>query len=189
MGSLTDQLGEAWTAFTEHPVVRIAVAGIGFYIVLLWLATALWAFNDSRRRHRDPALPYVIAAAIIIASPVLFPLAAIVYRIIRPGETLAEARERRLNDRLIDLEAAETLRCPGCALQVEEDWLACPACRTRLAHQCVACGRSLGLDWTLCAWCGSEFGRPVISDPLPEPVATLPARPLTPEARPEVARA
>lgn len=171
MDNLLDQFGQAIAAFTDQPVVRAVLTGAAIYVVLVWLATAFWAFHDIRRRHRDPVLPYVAAASIIIASPLLFPLAVIVYRIVRPGETLAESRERQLNDRLAGLEAAESLHCPGCALPVDEQWLACPACRTRLAHQCLSCHRSMGLDWTLCAWCGTEFGRPVTADSLPERVA------------------
>jgi hypothetical protein len=175
MGNLMEQFGEAIAAFTEQPVVRAIIAGAAIYFVLVWLATAFWAFHDLRRRHRDTALPYVAAAAIIIVSPLLFPLAVFVYRIVRPGETLAEARERQLNDRLLDLEVAESLHCPGCGQGVEEQWLACPACRARLAHRCVSCHRSMGLDWTVCAWCGTEFGRPVMADSLPEPVAVAAA--------------
>lgn len=171
MGNLMDQFGEGIAAFTEQPVVQAVVAGAAIYFVMLWLATSFWAFHDMRRRHRDPVLPYVAAAAVILVSPLLFPLAVIVYRIVRPGETLAESRERQLNDRLVDIEVAERLRCPGCRQGVEEQWLACPSCRTRLAHQCLSCQRSMGLDWTLCAWCGTEFGRPVIADAVPERVA------------------
>lgn len=188
MGNLMDEFGEAVAAFTDQPVVRALVAGAAIYLVLVWLAAAFWAFHDLRRRHRDPALPYVAAAAIIIASPMLFPLAVIVYRIVRPGETLAESRERQLNDRLVDLEVSESLHCPGCGQGVEEQWLACPACRTRLAHRCLSCHRSMGLDWTVCAWCGTEFGRPVIADALPAPVAepavwSTPAEPHVEAAR------
>jgi hypothetical protein len=25
----------------------------------------------------------------------------------------------------------------------------------------------MGLDWTVCAWCGHDFGQPVLSQPLP----------------------
>jgi Double zinc ribbon len=191
MGNLMDQLGEGWAAFTDQPVVRAIVAGAAIYFVMLWLATAFWAFHDIRRRHRDPALPYVVAGAIIIVSPLLFPLAVFVYRIVRPAETLAESRERQLNDRLVDIEVAESLRCPGCSLAVEEEWLACPACRTRLAHQCLSCQRSMGLDWTLCAWCGTEFGRPVIADVIPEPIAARHTRAMGagPEPQIEAARA
>jgi len=181
MGSLTDQIGEAIGAFTTEPLVRAVLAGAGFYVVLLWLAASLWAFNDLRLRHRNPALPYVAAASMILASPLLFPLAIVVYRIVRPAETIAQSRERHLSDRILDLETSASLSCPGCGDGVEEQWLACPACRTRLAHRCLSCQRSMGLDWTVCAWCATEFGRPVIADALPEPVAVAVAVPVLPD--------
>jgi hypothetical protein len=43
----------------------------------------------------------------------------------------------------------------------------------------------MGLDWSVCAWCGTEFGRPVLPEPLAEPLASLPARALTPDPLPE----
>jgi double zinc ribbon protein len=189
MGNLMDQFGDSIAAFMSQPVVSAVFTGAGIYIVMVWLATAFWAFHDLRRRHRDPVLPYVAAASIVLVSPVLFPLAVIVYRIVRPGETLAESRERQLSDRMMDLEVAETLHCPGCARAVEEQWLACPACRTKLAHQCLSCHRSMGLDWTLCAWCGTEFGRPVIADALPGRVPLMAPRVAAVEPNVEAARA
>jgi RNA polymerase subunit RPABC4/transcription elongation factor Spt4 len=189
MGNLMGQFGEAIAAFINQPVVRAIITGALVYIVMVWLATAFWAFQDMRRRHRDPVLPYVAAAFIILVSPLLFPLAVIVYRIVRPGETLAESRERQLSDRLNDLEVADNLHCPGCGHLVEERWLACPACRTRLAHQCLSCKRSMGLDWMLCAWCGTEFGRPVMADVLPAPVVAIAKRAAPAEPIIEAARA
>jgi hypothetical protein len=189
MGNLMDQFGEAITAFVEQPVVRAVVAGAAIYLVLVWLAAAIWAFHDLRRRHRDPALPYLAAAAIVIVSPMLFPLAVLVYRIVRPAETLAESRERQLNDRLIDMEVADNLHCPGCGNPVEEQWLACPSCRTRLAHRCMSCQRSMGLDWTVCAWCATEFGRPLIADSLPASVVEPAVWPTAAEPHVEAARA
>lgn len=164
MDQLVAQFGEVFAAVLDHPVVRALTLAVAIYVVILWLATAFWAIQDLRRRHADPGLPFVAGAGIILASPVLFPLAVIVYRVLRPGETLAESRERELADRLTTLEAQELLACPACGSGVEEDWLACPACRTRLAHQCLSCGRSMGLDWSVCAWCAAEFGEPVIPD-------------------------
>lgn len=191
MDNLMEQFGEAIGAFVGQPVVQAVLTGAAIYVVLVWLATAFWAFHDLRRRQPDPVLPYVAAASVVLASPLLFPLALVVYRIVRPGETLAESRERQLNDRLVGLEVDESLHCPGCALPIEEQWLACPACRTRLAHQCLSCHRSIGLDWTLCAWCGAEFGRPVTADRLPQRVsAARPALPATTvEPHVEAARA
>jgi RNA polymerase subunit RPABC4/transcription elongation factor Spt4 len=181
MDGLMDQVGAAIGAFLDNPIVQLLTAGFVAYVVVLWIASAWWVFHDLRRRHADRVLPYLAAAGVILASPLLFPLAVFVYRIVRPGETLAESRERILTERLEALEAEMTLSCPGCSRLVEEDWLVCPACRTKLAHRCVNCGRTMGLDWTLCGWCGTEFGRPVLPERAPGAVRQAWARDL--EAR------
>src|SRR5688572_23696038 len=170
MDSLFDQVGASVNSVLETPIVRLLTMAFVAYVVVVWMACAWWALQDMRRRTRDPMMPYVAAAGVIVASPVLFPLALIVYRIVRPGETMAEGRERELSERLEELEHDLALACPGCARSVEEDWLVCPDCRTRLAHQCTGCGRTMGLDWALCGWCGAEFGRPVLPERLPTAV-------------------
>ena len=164
MDGLAEQIGAIIGGFLDQPIVRLIVAAMAAYVVLLWLASAFWALNDMRRRTPDPVLPFVSAGGIVVASPLLFPLALIVYAVLRPRETLAEARERELSEQIEQIEAEDDLSCPECATRVEEDWLACPSCRTRLAHRCATCERSMGLDWVLCAWCGAEFGRPVVPD-------------------------
>ena len=169
LGALFDQLGSAIEGIIESPVVRLLSTAFVAYVILLWLACIWWVLQDMRRRHEEPAMAYVAAGAMVLASPVLFPLAVVVYRILRPGRTLAEARELALTERLEELDAEEQLSCPGCSRAVEDDWLVCPACRTRLAHRCRNCGRTMGLDWSLCAWCGNEFGSGVMPDRLPQP--------------------
>jgi DNA-directed RNA polymerase subunit RPC12/RpoP len=42
---------------------------------------------------------------------------------------------------------------------VHDEWIICPTCRTRLNRVCANCGRLVGLDWSLCAWCGRDFER------------------------------
>ncbi len=176
MGALFDQVGSVIAGILDSPAVRLLTAAFGAYAVLLWLACIWWVLQDMRRRHEDPALAYVAAAAMVLASPVLFPLAVVVYRILRPSRTLAEARELALTERLDELDADAELACPGCARAVEEDWLVCPACRTRLAHRCRNCRRTMGLDWSLCAWCGNEFGSGVLPERLPRPARQVRAR-------------
>lgn len=170
MDGLLEQVGAIVGGIFDNPIVRLLTLGFVAYMVMLWLSSAYWAFGDMRRRHRDPAMPYVAAGGVVVASPILFPLALVVYRILRPSETLAETRERELAERLDEIDDDMALACPGCTRSVEEDWLACPSCRTRLAHRCVTCGRTMGLDWTLCGWCGAEFGRPVLPERLPRGV-------------------
>jgi hypothetical protein len=42
---------------------------------------------------------------------------------------------------------------------VHEDWIICPTCRTRLKRVCPHCSKLVGLEWSLCAWCGRDFER------------------------------
>jgi RNA polymerase subunit RPABC4/transcription elongation factor Spt4 len=138
------------------PIVGVIFRVAGAYLILVWLAVALWAFVDTRRRTGTLAAAYGSAAFVILASPLLFPLAVIVLRIVRPHEFVSE---RRLSDvREAALESDLTApRCPECRRVVEPDWLICPACRRPLGHRCGRCGRTVALDWPICAWCGVDL--------------------------------
>jgi double zinc ribbon protein len=164
VANVTDQIGQAVAGFADLPAVRFALAGAGLYVVLVWLACAFWVFQDARRRQDHLVTPYLASAAIVLASPALFPLALFVYRIVRPGQTLSEARQGRLEDRLAQLDLQALEGCPECDATVANDWLVCPSCRTRLAHRCVDCGRTMRLDWSVCAWCASEVAQPTLLD-------------------------
>jgi hypothetical protein len=62
---------------------------------------------------------------------------------------------------------------------VNDEWIICPTCRTRLNRVCPNCSRLVGLDWSLCAWCGKDFERPAAaiaaSAGRPAPISPLPA--------------
>ncbi len=155
---LGDLLGSVFGGLFDQPAVRLGLAAIGGYVVVLWLASAWWAFHDSRRRSVEPAAPYLAAGLVVLATPLLFPLALLVYAVLRPGRTLAESRLIRLEHEVEAGESDLASVCPTCARLVDEAWLSCPSCRTRLAYACRGCGRPVGLDWSLCAWCGTAFG-------------------------------
>jgi hypothetical protein len=178
MGPLIDTFGQAATGFIGSPPVQLGLRLVFAYIVLLWLATAWWAFRDGGRRTSNLGVPYLAAGLVLIATPLLFPFAVIVYRIARPGETLAEAYERRLSEEALRAELGGAT-CPHCARRTEPEWLLCPTCGERLHRRCAACHGLVDLDWALCAWCGADFGS---GDPraarAASPVQAV--RPLTP---------
>ena len=181
MSQITDQFGAAIADVVGHPIVQMAVQGVLVYAVALWLAAAFWAFRDMRCRSVNPVAPYLAAGGVIMFSPLLFPLAVVAYRIVRPQETISEAWERHLAEEAMQAEV-EATTCAGCGRRVDEEWLACPTCGTRLSRRCGECGEAVALDWALCAWCGREFGREI-----PEPIRSLdrpeapPLMPPTPE--------
>jgi len=172
--ALFDQLGAVVGNVLDSVPVRLVIFGAFTYVTVVWLAVAHWVYRDMRRRRPDPATPYLAAAAMILASPVLLPLSTFTYLVLRPAETVAETRERELGERLDALDAELDLACPGCGLPVEADWLVCPDCRSRLARRCRTCGRTMGLDWALCGWCGSEFGPSVTPRRLPAALLRAP---------------
>jgi hypothetical protein len=164
VSGLIEQAGAAIGAVGDLPAVRAAITGIGAYVVAVWLASGWWVYQDLGRRQGSAFAPYIGAALIVLASPLFFVPALLVYRVIRPGETSSEARYRMLEDRLMSLQLETMPYCPDCATPVHEDWLLCPICRARLGHRCVECGKSMAIDWTVCAWCATEIGQSRVLD-------------------------
>ena len=97
------------------------------------------------------------------------------YRIIRPHEKIGEVYERNLAEEALLAEVEAIKTCPPCRRRVNDEWIICPTCRTRLSRVCPNCGRLVGLDWALCAWCGRDFERSDLA--AYEPISTpSPAR-------------
>lgn len=185
--SLSDQLGGVFDSFFSSPIMQFVLHSIVLYLFLVWLAAAYWAFRDMHDRTENPVLPYVAAALILVTTPFLFVLGVIVYRVIRPAERLGEVYERNLAEEALLAEVETVRTCRVCDRRVDEEWIICPWCRTRLNRVCPNCERLVGLDWTLCAWCGKDFERPAALDPViastrgvPRPAPVADAQPALP---------
>ena len=145
-----------------------AISGLLFWFTLAAgvIVTALhggaivWAFRDMRARSRD-VLALVVAVLLVALIP-LFGL--IVYMMLRPRETLAEAYERSLEQEALLQAIEEPETCPGCGQRVKPDYILCPTCHTRLKQLCPNCERPLHLHWSTCPYCG--FG---VTPKVPEP--------------------
>ncbi len=152
-------IGDAIAGFFNSPLVQLGLRAIGVYIVLIWLASAYWAFRDMQGRTANPVLPYVAAAIVVGFTPVFFLFGILVYRIVRPQERLGEAYERGLAEEALIAEIEQIEHCATCGRKVDEEWIICPTCRTRLKRVCPHCSKLVGLDWSMCAWCGRDFER------------------------------
>jgi RNA polymerase subunit RPABC4/transcription elongation factor Spt4 len=159
MDQIIGEIGKAVGGFFGSAPVQFALQAIAVYLIILWLAGAYWAFRDMQQRTENPILPYVAASFIIIFTPIFFPLAIFVYKIIRPHEKIGEVYERNLAEEALLAEVEAIHSCPTCARRVNDEWIICPTCRTRLNRVCPNCSRLVGLDWSLCAWCGKDFER------------------------------
>jgi hypothetical protein len=150
-------------------IVQAFLAFIGAFVAALWLALVIWTFRDMRSRSRD--IFAQILAALVVAMLNLPGL--VVYMMLRPKETLAEAYERSLEEEALLQGIEEVERCPGCGSRVRADYLVCPSCTTKLKKSCRSCGRPIHLRWTVCPYCAT----PQISGaPSPATEAVEPAR-------------
>ena len=178
MDQILETIGDTIGGFFGNPIVQLAIQAVSIYFVILWLASAYWAFRDMQQRSENPVLPYLAAALIILFTPVLFVFGVIVYRIVRPHEKIGEVYERNLAEEALLAEVETIKTCPSCSRRVNDEWIICPSCRTRLNRVCANCGRLVGLDWSLCAWCGKDFERSDVASY--EPIATEMPRPIEP---------
>lgn len=177
MDQILGGIGAALAGFFGSPVVHFVLYSIAVYLVVLWLASAYWVFRDMQQRTENAILPYLAASLVIVFLPV-FPLAIFVYKIVRPHEKIGEVYERNLAEEALLAEVESIKSCPTCARRVNDEWIICPTCRTRLNRVCPNCSRLVGLDWSLCAWCGKDFERPATalsaSSGRPTPISPLP---------------
>ncbi len=121
----------------------------------------VWTFRDMRARSRD--FLALILATILVA---LLPLVGfIVYLMLRPRETLAEAYERSLEQEALLQAIEEPEVCPGCGQRVRFEYLFCPSCHTRLKQLCIACNRPLDPRWSICPYCGTGVTPKVVEQP------------------------
>jgi hypothetical protein len=170
MDQILAQIGDTIGGIFSSPVLQLGVRAIGVYLVILWLASAYWAFRDMQQRSDNAILPYLVAAGIILFTPLFFVLAVWVYKIVRPHEKIGEVWERNLAEEALLAEVEAIHHCPSCERRIDDEWIICPTCRTRLNRVCPNCSRLVGLDWSLCAWCGKDFERRPIAAASLEPM-------------------
>src|SRR5260221_9045556 len=123
----------------------------GAVVASLWLGIVLWTYRDARARSRDVLAQ--VTAALMVAVLNVFGL--ILYLMLRPRETLAEAYERSLEEEALLQGIEEKPICPGCGRPSNVLWQVCPHCHTRLKKPCIQCGQLLDLPWNLCPFCAT----------------------------------
>lgn len=124
---------------------------LGAVFTAFSVAFVIWTYNDMKARSRDPLAQ--IAAAVMVALLNVFGL--IIYVMLRPRETLADAYERSLEEEALLQEIEEKPACPGCGRDTQVHWQLCPHCHTVLKRPCFNCGELLELSWQICPVCAT----------------------------------
>lgn len=157
--TIQQEIGSAVGGFLStvfgNPMVQTALAAAGWALVVVWLLTLYWVFRDALARTRNPIVVLGAASGVAVATPAAFPLALLIWRILRPGKTLAERREDALTSRALEA-AAGGPTCGGCGAGISAEWRRCPWCRTWLLAPCPRCDRLVEVDAAACPWCSLD---------------------------------
>jgi len=140
-----------------NSLLQIAVGFLSAFAIALYISLIVWTFRDIRSRTHD-----VFAQLLATILVVLLNLpGVIIYLLLRPRETLAQAYERSLEEEALLRDVEERLTCPSCHAPVEREFMICPECQTRLRRKCTKCARLLDLRWTVCPYCGTDVQAPL----------------------------
>ena len=55
------QITQAIDGIVNNPIVQLGVRAVLVYVVLIWLASAWWAFRDMQHRTSNPIAPFLAA--------------------------------------------------------------------------------------------------------------------------------
>ena len=137
-----------------------------FLVVVFWLAVGYWVFKDARRRIDDA---WLVGAATVLGLVPPF-IGAFIYMLFRPPEYLEDVRERELEIKAMEesLGQGGQHHCPVCRADIDETFLVCPVCTTRLRQACVSCKAPLEPLWQVCPYCETPIDSPprVLVDPV-----------------------
>jgi RNA polymerase subunit RPABC4/transcription elongation factor Spt4 len=130
----------------------LAATVAGAYLLVLWIGIIAWTYRDIRDRTRDTAFQIVAVLLVLVFNIPGW----IIYMILRPDETLAEAYSRSLEEEALLQELEEQGICPSCRRYVSADFVICPHCRTQLKDPCTNCSRALNFNWVACPYCTTQ---------------------------------
>jgi RNA polymerase subunit RPABC4/transcription elongation factor Spt4 len=133
-----------------HSSTWYVIRNLGiFFVIVFWVATVYWVNKDARRRIEDRLIVWVVTAVGVV--PFVGPL---IYMLFRPPEYLEDVRERELEIRAMERRlGGHAAQCPVCRADVDEDFLVCPVCTTKLRQACAGCHRPLEPLWQVCPYC------------------------------------
>jgi hypothetical protein len=111
--------------------------GIFFLLILIPLIfcipilIGIYVYRDANKRGMNAVLWTLIA----LLTPSM--LGLIIYLLVRSNYS--------------------DLTCPNCNSPVEESYVVCPTCRTKLRPTCEVCGTAVQTTWKVCPHCGTDL--------------------------------
>lgn len=137
--------------------LQVLIALSGAYLLALWVVLVIWTYRDSESRSRS----VVTQVFSTMLAALFFVPGVLLYMMLRPKESLDMTFQRSLEEEYLlqDIEGMTT--CFSCHQQIEDDFVVCPHCHSRLKEPCLNCGEQFDVRWSVCPYCAHEKGVPV----------------------------
>ncbi len=69
--------------------------------------------------------------------------------------------QRSLEEEYLLQDIENASNCFSCDRPIEDEYIVCPHCHTRLQEGCANCGRTFDVRWSVCPYCAHEKGAPL----------------------------
>ncbi len=167
----------SWPGGSLESALRLAGTILLIYALVLWLSAIVWVYRDVRNRTTDQTSQLI---AVVLVAVFNVP-GLVVYLVIRPQATLADAYERSLESEAILHELQLTANaCQACKRPIDDDFNVCPNCRVVLREPCRSCGRLVRTSWNACPYCAADRvparPQPALANPVDGQGMQLPRR-------------
>jgi hypothetical protein len=155
-----------WDDGVWQDAVTIVAIVLFAYLAVMWVAALVWTYRDIASRTRDPLTQTVSVLTVLVFNlPGMF-----LYLILRPKDTIADRYDRQLEAEALLHEIQEQATCPSCRRRVQDEFVACPYCRSTLRTPCESCEKPLLARWVVCPYCGKDRGLHAVAPARPQGV-------------------
>lgn len=140
-----DLLAQLWT-----PELQTALTAVVVVLVVLYILSIVWTARDAYMRG---TLWYAWALLALVPF-----VGVIAYCLLRPPLMKVDRDEQELEIALKQRELMKYGECANCGYPVENDYVLCPNCHTRLKNLCPTCHHALDPEWSVCPYCTTPIG-------------------------------
>ena len=144
---MSELLAQLWT-----PEMQAAFTVVLVLLVILYVLSIVWVVRDAYLRG---TVWYIWAVVALV--PVL---GLVAYCLLRPPLLQLDRDEQELEIALKQRQLMKYGECANCGYPVEDDYILCPNCHSRLKNMCPTCHRALDPSWTVCPYCATPMQQP-----------------------------
>ena len=134
------------------PEIQAAFSVVVVLLAILYILSIVWVARDAYMRGTYWYVWGIVA---------LVPLVGVVaYCLLRPPLLQIDRDEQELEVALKQRQLMKYGECANCGYPVEDDYILCPNCHSRLKNMCPTCHRALDPSWTVCPYCATPMQQP-----------------------------